>query len=126
MGKTDKKKKSKRSRKTAQTRGASSVASKPISSPVNVSEQPNIEQPQITPKRTIEKRPEDKESIFKYINIVTQFFRESKSELKKVKWPTRKELLAATVMVIVLVLVVSFYLGLIDFGLIKIIKLIVG
>ena len=47
-------------------------------------------------------------------------------ELKKVKWPTRKELLASTVVVIVLTLFVALYLGLIDFGLIKIIKRIVG
>ena len=47
-------------------------------------------------------------------------------ELKKVKWPTRKELLASTAVVIVLVLVVSFFLGIVDFGLIKIIKNIVG
>ncbi len=47
-------------------------------------------------------------------------------ELKKVKWPTRKELLASTAVVIVLVMIVSFFLGLIDFGLIKIIRNIVG
>jgi preprotein translocase subunit SecE len=47
-------------------------------------------------------------------------------ELKKVKWPTRKELLASTAVVIVLVLLVSFYLGVIDFGLIKMIKAVVG
>jgi len=52
--------------------------------------------------------------------------RESKIELKKVKWPTRKELLASTAVVIVLVLVVALFLGLIDFGLIKIIKNLVG
>ncbi|MBW1912118.1 MAG: preprotein translocase subunit SecE [Deltaproteobacteria bacterium] len=55
-----------------------------------------------------------------------QFLRESKMELKKVKWPTRKELLASTAMVIFLVLLVALYLGMIDFGLIKVIKNIVG
>jgi len=54
------------------------------------------------------------------------FLRESKTELKKVKWPTRKELLASTAVVIVLVIVVSFFLGLVDLGLIKIIKHIMG
>ena len=63
--------------------------------------------------------------ISKYINIASQFLRGSRMELKKVKWPTRKELLAATVMVIVLVLVIALFLGLVDFGLIKIIKNIV-
>ena len=58
--------------------------------------------------------------------MVAQFLREAKIELKKVKWPTRKELLASTTMVLFLVIVVSLYLGLVDFGLIKIIKNIVG
>jgi len=55
-----------------------------------------------------------------------QFLREAKVELKKVKWPTRKELLASTAVVIVLTLLVAFYLGLVDFGLIKIIRNVVG
>lgn len=64
--------------------------------------------------------------LSRYINITTQFIRESKFELKKVKWPTRKELLASTTMVLILVLVIALFLGLIDFALIKIIKMIVG
>jgi len=57
---------------------------------------------------------------------IRQFLREAKVELKKVKWPTRKELLASTAVVIVLTLLVAFYLGLVDFGLIKIIRNVVG
>jgi preprotein translocase subunit SecE len=55
-----------------------------------------------------------------------QFFRESKKELTRVKWPTRKELFASTSVVIVLSLIVAFFLGLVDFGLIKMIKAIIG
>ncbi len=47
-------------------------------------------------------------------------------ELKRVKWPTRKELLATTAVVIVFVLFCALFLGLVDFGLIKLIKNIVG
>ena len=47
-------------------------------------------------------------------------------ELKKVKWPTRKELLASTAVVLFLVLVVAFYLGIIDLGLVKGLKMILG
>ncbi|MCF8083590.1 MAG: preprotein translocase subunit SecE [Deltaproteobacteria bacterium] len=54
------------------------------------------------------------------------FLREAKTELRKVKWPTRKELLASTAVVIVLTLFVALFLGLVDFGLIKIIKTIVN
>jgi preprotein translocase subunit SecE len=58
-------------------------------------------------------------NLFKTVGL---FLRQAKVELKKVKWPTRKELIASTVVVIVLTLLVSLYLGLVDLGLIKIIK----
>ncbi|MBN2059126.1 MAG: preprotein translocase subunit SecE [Deltaproteobacteria bacterium] len=64
--------------------------------------------------------------LSRYIKITTQFLREAKFELKKVKWPTRKELIASATMVIVLSLAVALFLGLVDFALIKIIKMIVG
>ncbi len=73
-----------------------------------------------------EGRKEEKESILRYVGVAGQFLRESKTEMKKVKWPTRKELLASTAAVIVLVLIISVYLGLIDLGLVKIIQSIVG
>ncbi len=57
---------------------------------------------------------------------VGSFLRQAKVELKKVKWPTRKELIASTVVVIVLTLLVSLYLGLVDLGLIKILKHVIG
>lgn len=78
------------------------------------------------PKKVSEKKRESGSSIGQYIQKAGQFLRESKMELKKVKWPTRKELLATTAVVIVLVLFCALYLGLVDFGLIKLIKNIVG
>jgi preprotein translocase subunit SecE len=62
-------------------------------------------------------------NLFKTVGL---FLRQAKVELKKVKWPTRKELIASTVVVIVLTLLISLYLGLVDLGLIKIIKHVVG
>ena len=55
-----------------------------------------------------------------------QFLEEAWVELKRVHWPSRKETSAATVVVLVLVLIVSLFLGLIDFGLARLIKLILG
>jgi preprotein translocase subunit SecE len=77
-------------------------------------------------RREPERRRDEKSAAVKYVGIAGQFLKESRMELRKVKWPTRKELLASTAAVIILVLVISLYLGLIDFGLIKIIKSIVG
>ena len=64
--------------------------------------------------------------VGRFIEKAGRFLREAKVELKKVKWPTRKELIASTAVVIVLTLLVAFYLGLVDFGLIKIIRNVVG
>jgi preprotein translocase subunit SecE len=44
------------------------------------------------------------------------FFAEVKSELKKVTWPSRKEVYATTIVVIVTTLFFGFYLWLLDLG----------
>jgi preprotein translocase subunit SecE len=62
----------------------------------------------------------------KYFLIARQFLAEARIELKKVTWPTRKELLSTTAVVILLVLLVAFFLGIVDFGLVKIIKNVIG
>ena len=48
---------------------------------------------------------------------VKTFFSEVKSELKKVTWPSRKEVYATTIVVIVTTLFFGFYLWLLDIGL---------
>ncbi|MCX5832842.1 MAG: preprotein translocase subunit SecE [Deltaproteobacteria bacterium] len=57
---------------------------------------------------------------------VKRFLSEARAELKKVTWPTRKQALASTAVVIVVVIIVSVFLSLVDLGLTKIIKLILG
>jgi preprotein translocase subunit SecE len=54
----------------------------------------------------------------------TQFLREVKIELKKVTWPSRKETLASTAVVIILVFIISSFLGLVDMGLSSLIRLV--
>ena len=46
---------------------------------------------------------------------VTQFFKEVRVELGKVTWPSREELIGSTIIVIVLSLIMSAYIGLLDF-----------
>lgn len=77
-------------------------------------------------RRPPDKKAEGPRGAAVWVKKTGQFLREARVELKKVKWPTRKELFASTAVVIILVLIVAFYLGLVDFGLIKIIKAIVG
>ena len=55
---------------------------------------------------------------------VKSFLEAVKIELGKVTWPTRKETVATTGVVIVIILVISFYLGLCDIILAKAMRLI--
>jgi preprotein translocase subunit SecE len=53
-------------------------------------------------------------------NVATralQFLREVKIELKKVTWPSRKQTMGSTLVVIVLVIIISVFLGVVDIGL---------
>jgi preprotein translocase subunit SecE len=46
-----------------------------------------------------------------------QFLREVRMELKKVTWPSRKQTIGSTVVVLAVVAIVSLFLGIIDAGL---------
>ena len=63
----------------------------------------------------------------KYIfaNII-KFLKEAKVELKRVTWPTPKQALASTSVVIIVVVIVSMFLGIVDLGLAKVIRLVLG
>ncbi len=54
------------------------------------------------------------------------FLSGSRAELKKVTWPTPKQTLASTSVVIIVTIIVSLFLGVVDFGLTKIVKLVLG
>lgn len=53
-----------------------------------------------------------------------QFLREVKVELKKVTWPTRKQTIGSTVVAIVLVMIISLFLGVVDMSLTSLIQLV--
>jgi preprotein translocase subunit SecE len=52
------------------------------------------------------------------------FVEEVREELHKVTWPTRKETIATTWVVVVIIVVISFYLGVCDLLLNKIMRFI--
>ena len=57
---------------------------------------------------------------FKVMNILAKpinFFKEVKSELSKVSWSTRKELLASTILVIIVTGILTVFIGIVDLGL---------
>ncbi len=66
------------------------------------------------------------EKIKEIFRKITQFLSSAKAELKKVTWPDKKQTLASTAVVIIIVFIVAIYLGIIDYALAKIVKLIIG
>ncbi len=54
---------------------------------------------------------------------IAEFFQEVKLELKKVVFPTKKEVIGSTWVVIITVLIAAFFLGVVDIGLGKMITL---
>lgn len=76
----------------------------------------------ITARSGPEKKGENR--LLGLIKISTNFLRDCKTELKRVKWPSRKELLASTAMVIFLVIIISFFLGVADYFFVALIELI--
>ena len=60
-----------------------------------------------------------------YASKTKQFVLEVVSELKKVTWPNRKETLGTTGVVLILVIIVSIYLGLVDYTLRHIVRMII-
>jgi preprotein translocase subunit SecE len=69
---------------------------------------------------------EIKEKVKAIIQNVTQFLKEAKVELKKVTWPTPKQTVASTSVVIIIVFIVAIYLGIVDFVLAKLVKFVLG
>lgn len=53
-----------------------------------------------------------------------RFFKEVRSELKKVTWPTKQELISSTLVVIVSVALVGAFIWIVDSILVKILELI--
>jgi preprotein translocase subunit SecE len=54
------------------------------------------------------------------------FFRESKAELKKVSWPTRKQVWYSTLVVVLLTTIIGIYLGAVDSLLTVILRSFIG
>ncbi len=51
-----------------------------------------------------------------------QFLREVRTELKKVTWPSRKDTLSGTAVVLVAVFIIAIFLGIVDSGLSNLVK----
>jgi len=123
-----KKKKARRRKNVSKRSSVISTAS--ISEEKKVGREGISEQGDIRPtplKKDAIKKVED--NVFapkRYFIVARQFLADAKVELKKVTWPTRKELLSTTAVVIIVVLIIALFLGVVDLGLVKIIKNVIG
>ncbi len=61
-------------------------------------------------------------SIKEKFEAAKQFLREVKTELKKVTWPSRKDTLSGTLVVLVAVFIIAIFLGIVDSVLSNLIK----
>lgn len=55
------------------------------------------------------------EKITTWAQTAKQFYTDVRSEMKKVSWPARQEVVGTTVVVVVAVFFFGFYLGLVDY-----------
>ncbi len=62
-------------------------------------------------------------SVKGYWLATKQFIVEAVQELKKVTWPNRKETLGTTGVVLVLVILLAIFLGAVDFGLARLVRI---
>ena len=75
--------------------------------------------------KTKEKKTSDKPKK-KKPNRVVKWFRELKSEFKKVVWPTKKQVFNNTFVVLVTMVLSSVFVGALDFGLLRLFKFLLG
>ncbi len=60
------------------------------------------------------------------IQKIRKFIADVRAEFRKVTWPTRDQTIKQTGVVLVLVAITSVFLGVVDFGLSELYKLIMG
>jgi len=75
-------------------------------------------------KMAVSARPAPAKLKDNFLTKSLQFLREVKMELKKVTWPSRKQTIGSTVVVLVLVTIIAFFLGAVDIGLSSLVKLV--
>lgn len=72
------------------------------------------EQVQSKPKKTTIQRPSVPAEKPGFFDRIKTYLKGVRSELRKVTWPTKKELINYTMIVIVLTLILSTFIGLFD------------
>ena len=69
---------------------------------------------------------EDRRVARRQPNFIQRYFRETVGELRKVNWPTRKEATNLTIIVLIVTVSMSAFLGFLDFLFTRFFALILG
>jgi preprotein translocase subunit SecE len=80
-------------------------------------------------KAEVQKKPVSKkagEASLAWLGSAREYLREVVVELKKVIWPSRKETVGSTAVVLVIVGLAAVFLGVVDLVLSRLVKLLVG
>ena len=115
-------------KKTSNTKKKKSVVNVSSSQATNniVTRQPTLftgaareakKKPNSYQKKLSSRTPAERGKLKTYIDDGLQFLRDVRVELKRVTWPSRKQTISSTVVVIILVLIISLFLGVVDIGL---------
>jgi preprotein translocase subunit SecE len=64
--------------------------------------------------------------VTKEVNRIFEYLREVKAEMMKVIWPSRRETVRMTITVIIFSAAVAVFLGAIDYGLTKLVEVLVA
>lgn len=86
--------------------------------------QPEVKKTTI-PQRRIQSEGSVKALVsrWQWLDQSFQFLREVRIELKKVTWPSRKQAIGSTLVVIILVMIIAVFLGIVDVGLSGLIRI---
>ena len=110
--------KSKKKKKKKSTAKRKAVANQPKATAVVESKLPK--------KQKAVAKASIKDRTTGVVDTVRQFLREVRVELSKVTWPTRKDTLASTSVVLVIVILIAAFLGLVDLGLSRLMRILLS
>ena len=115
MAKSKKKKKKKKKRSAAAAQA-----------PTNQTQVVAVAETKIEKKRKAVDTPSVKERTTGTFDKISQFLREVRIELSKVTWPTRKDTIASTSVVLVIVILIAAFLGIVDLGLSRLMRILLS
>ena len=110
------KKKKKKKKKTAA----------PAQAATNQPQAVAVAESKVAKKRKAVDKPSVKERTSGTIDKISQFLREVRIELSKVTWPTRKDTIASTSVVLVIVILIAAFLGIVDLGLSRLMRILLS